>query len=167
MYGRPMSELPIEIIRSARRRRTVQASLRNGRIEVRVPDGLEQSEENRLVGDVVEGIKRKQTSSQTDLSRRAKQLALKYRLPVPLSIAWSPRQHMRWGSCTPEQKSIRISDRLVELPGWVLDSVIVHELAHLTEPNHGPKFNELVNRYKLTERARGYLMAIGDGIGLH
>lgn len=157
-----MREMPIEIIRSARRRRTVQASVWEGRIEVRVSEGLEPSEENRPVSEIVERVKRKQTSSQTDLARRAKQLARVYRLPAPASIAWSPRQNIRWRSCSPARKHIRISDRLVEMPGWVLDSVIVHELAHLTEPGHGPRFNELVGRYELTERARGYLMAIGE-----
>ena len=46
--------------------------------------------------------------------------------------------------------------------------VVVHELAHLEEANHGPNFWALVNQYPLTERARGYLMAIGleeDALG--
>lgn len=163
MYGRSMSEMTVEIVRSARRRRTVQASVRGGRIEVRIPDGLAPSEETRLVEAVVTKVKRKQTSSQTDLTGRAQQLARLYSLPTPASIAWSSRQNMRWGSCTTEQGRIRISDRLAEMPGWVLDSVIVHELAHLAEANHGPRFNELVSRYEFTERARGYLMAVGEG----
>ena len=37
----------------------------------------------------------------------------------------------------------------------------MHELAHLIEANHGPRFWKVVNRYPRTERARGYLMAIG------
>ena len=49
------------------------------------------------------------------------------------------------------------------MPAWVLDSVLIHEMAHLDEPNHGPKFMALVGRYELSERARGYLMAMGEG----
>ena len=67
------------------------------------------------------------------------------------------------GSCTAAERSIRISNRLASMPGWVLDSVLVHELAHLDEPNHGPRFKALVDRYQLTERAKGYLMAMSDG----
>ena len=55
------------------------------------------------------------------------------------------------------------------MPAWVRDYVVMHELAHLLVAGHGPRFWELVNRYPLTERARGYLMAVGleeaDGSG--
>jgi predicted metal-dependent hydrolase len=47
------------------------------------------------------------------------------------------------------------------MPKWVRDYVIMHEIAHLEEANHGARFWKLVNQYPLTERARGYLMAIG------
>lgn len=70
-------------------------------------------------------------------------------------------QNSRFGSCTPADGTIRLSDRLATMPTWVRDYVLVHELAHLLEANHGPNFWKLVNRYPLTERARGYLMAVG------
>lgn len=162
-YGQNMSQLPVQIIRSQRRRRTVQALLIEGRIEVRVPEGLDPTEESRLVEEMVAKIERKQTSARVDLVERTRHLARKYDLPEAESIVWSRRQYMRWGSCTPGQKRIRISDRIADVPGWVLDSVIVHELAHLAVADHGPAFQDLVARYELTERARGYLMAMGEG----
>lgn len=70
-------------------------------------------------------------------------------------------QNSRYGSCSPADASIRLSSALAEMPRWVRDYVLVHELAHLVEANHSKDFWALVNRYPLTERARGYLIAKG------
>jgi predicted metal-dependent hydrolase len=48
----------------------------------------------------------------------------------------------------------------------VLDYVIVHELAHLEVAGHNDRFWQLVNRYPLTERARGYLIAVDHRAGI-
>ena len=79
------------------------------------------------------------------------------RCPTPSSVSWVGNQQHRWGSCTPSTGAIRLSDRLRRLPGWVVDYVLVHELAHLIEPSHSARFWSLVARYPQAERARGYL----------
>lgn len=158
-----MTDLPIEVIRSKRRTRTVQASLVGGRLEVRVPYGLSPQHERELVERASEKVLRKVSSEGIDLLKRARALATRYDLPRPLRVEWSSRQMQRWGSCTPDQRSIRVSNRLASVPGWVLDSVLVHELAHLEVADHGPEFHALVNRYELSERAKGYLIAKSDG----
>ena len=97
-----------------------------------------------------------------DLEKRAQQLNKKYfngRLQWQ-SIRYVTNQNKRYGSCTPSRGTIRLNHRLAQMPTWVRDYVIMHELAHLLEGNHGRKFWRLVNRYPLTERARGYLMAL-------
>lgn len=157
-----MADYPVDVVRSTRRKKTVQAAFTDGRIKVMVPADLDQSEEERLVEEMTARILRKHSSDEIDLVTRAKHLAKKYSLPEPTAIMWSNRQNMRWGSCTPSQKKIRISTRLTSMPQWVLDSVIVHEMAHLEESGHGPPFQALVARYPLNERARGYLMAKTD-----
>jgi predicted metal-dependent hydrolase len=75
------------------------------------------------------------------------------------SIGFAEMAHT-WGSCTFTAGAIRIAKRAAPLPDWVLDYLLVHELAHLVHSDHGPAFHELENRYPLTERARGYLMAL-------
>lgn len=75
------------------------------------------------------------------------------------SIGFADMSH-RWGSCTFTSGAIRISRRAASLPDWVLDYLLVHELAHLEHSDHGPAFHELEERYPLTERSRGYLMAL-------
>jgi hypothetical protein len=162
-YDPDMSDLPVDFVRSKRRTRTAQAYIREGRLRVMVPFGLAQAEETRLVDSLVTRVSRKISSTEVDLAQRARDLASEYQLSEPTSIEWSTRQTTRWGSCTPAEGSIRISIRLASMPGWVLDSVLIHELAHLDEPNHGPRFKALVGRYELSERAKGYLMAMGEG----
>jgi predicted metal-dependent hydrolase len=75
------------------------------------------------------------------------------------SIGYADMAH-RWGSCTFTSGAIRIATRAATLPDWVLDYLLVHELAHLEHSDHGPAFHELENRYPLAERAKGYLMAV-------
>ncbi|CAN5218415.1 M48 family metallopeptidase [soil metagenome] len=155
---RPM-ELPIEIVRSRRRKRTIAAYVVDGRVRVLLPAGMPAAQEASLVEEMAAKAIRRFTSKAVDLSLRASQLADRYGFPHPESIAWSDRQLVRWGSCTPGLGSIRISRRLASMPPWVLDWVLVHELAHLVVGDHGPRFQALVSQYELGERAEGYLIA--------
>ena len=162
-YDCPMSELPVDVVRSRRRKRTVQAYVVDGRVRVLVPAGLPKPEEARLVETMVARATRRLQSTTVDLPTRAGLLARRYGLPIPTTIEWSDRQMARWGSCTPTDGKIRISNRLATMPPWVLDWVIIHELAHLAVPDHGVGFKALVGRYELGERAEGYLIAKSEG----
>ena len=78
----------------------------------------------------------------------------------PESVRWVTNQNTRWGSCTPGEGSIRLSHRLQGMPEYVVDYVLLHELAHLLVPGHGPRFWQLLDAYPRTERARGYLEGV-------
>jgi hypothetical protein len=105
-------------------------------------------------------------SSDQHLEQRAIALGQRYLDGIaPTSIRWATNQNKRWGSCTIPTREIRISNRLRVAPGWVLDAVIVHELAHLVEPNHSPRFRELEGRYPRRHEADTYLA--GYALGLH
>lgn len=157
-------QLPVRVIRSARRRRTVHAQLVDGEIVVRVPARMSKADEARYVAELVERIEKREQRSQLDIEARARDLARRYDLPTPTSIRFVDNQRSRWGSCTIDSGEIRISSRLAQFPTWVLDYVIVHELAHLVVADHSPSFHALVDRYPKAERARGYLMAKADGL---
>jgi len=77
------------------------------------------------------------------------------------SIEYVTSQNSKYGCCNYRDGHIRISHKVGFMPKWVRDYVIVHEMAHLIEPNHGKAFWGIVYRYKLTERARGFLFAAG------
>lgn len=161
--GRRMStRYPVEVIRSDRRNKTVSAKIVDGVIRVRIPAWMTAADETRFVDDVVERIERERKSAAVNLEGRTRMLARDYSLPEPESITWSKVQRQRWGSCSVGSRDIRISDRLVDVPPWVLDYVIIHELAHLLVPHHGPEFDLIVDRYPLAERATGYLLAVSD-----
>lgn len=159
---RMSSRYPVEVIRSDRRNKTVSARIVDGVIRVRIPAWMTAEDEARFVDDVVERIERERRSTAIDLLARAQALAIEYELPQPSSVTWSKVQRQRWGSCSVHSGDIRISDRLVDVPPWVLDSVLIHELAHLVVPHHGPEFEAIIARYPLSERAAGYLMAVSD-----
>ena len=155
--------MDVEVIRSPKRRKTAQARLVDGRLEVRIPARSSKAEEARLVEVFRKRFARSGPAEAVDLAARARVLAGRHDLPEPAEIRWVSNQHARWGSCTPTDRSIRVSDRLAAWPPWVLDYVLVHELAHLVHADHGPRFQALVDRYPLAERARGFLIAKSGG----
>jgi len=161
--------LRVEVVRSARRRKTVSARLVGHVVRVSIPARMSKAEEARWAREMLERFQRRARSAGVDLEARAGQLARHLGLQLPLRIQWVDNQNYRWGSCTPAERSVRISSQLAKEPRWVLDYVIVHELAHLHVSGHNQAFWDLVGRYPLAERARGFLIARGlqepDGAG--
>ena len=157
---------PVQIIRSTQRRKTVSARLEGGVLVIRAPEGLSDADLAPIIDSLSRRMRRRgRAASLSDeaLAKRAEELNRKYfdgRLRWQ-SIRYVTNQNTRFGSCTPSDGTIRLSHRLASMPAWVSDYVLIHELAHLVERNHGKRFWKLVNRYPLTERARGYLMAVG------
>ncbi len=158
--------MDVEIVRSERRSKSVSARVVGGRMVVQAPAAMGDAELHAAIAKLRQRIEKRQARRALDdgeLQRRAYELNRQYfdgKLSWT-SIVWTTGQEKsRWGSCTPALGTIRLSSRLAETPTWVRDYVLMHELAHLVEGNHGPRFWRLVNRYPKTERARGYLMAL-------
>ena len=162
----PSPFMEIKIIRSEKRIKTVSGRLVDGTLMIRAPAHLSDVELEPIIQNFQARFERQKQKDDLDdavLVRKAKELNRQYfggKLKWK-SIGWVTNQNSRFGSCTPANRTIRISHRLATVPTFVRDYVIMHELAHLQEANHGPKFWRLVNRYPKTERARGYLIAIG------
>jgi hypothetical protein len=165
-------ETAVEVRRSARRRRTVSAYRDGDRVIVLIPARFTAAEERewvtRMVDRVVGTGPRRRRGGDDGLARRARDLSERYLdvLAKPVSVRWVPVMRTRWASCTPADRTIRLSRRLQEMPTWVQDYVLLHELAHLLESGHGPRFWRLVERYPRTERARGYLDGVSAAANL-
>lgn len=173
MAESPLQPIPpyVDIRRSKRRKRTVSAYRDGERVVVLMPDRLTAAEEARWVETMLRRLERQRSRSRVSdekLLARARELACRHlpEAPEPVSVRWVGNQNRRWGSCTPGDRSIRLSTRLQTMPQWVVDYVIVHELAHLLEPSHSARFWKLVHRYPKSERAEGYLEGVSAAANL-
>ncbi len=151
--------------RSARRRRTISARREDGRTVVLVPAGASAADEDRWVTQMLGRIATREIRrrpSDEALLRRAAELSERYLggRARPTSVRWVTNQRRRWGSCTPSEGTIRLSDRLQGMPEHVVDYVLLHELAHLVVPGHGHRFWALLSGYGELERARGFLEGV-------
>jgi predicted metal-dependent hydrolase len=173
MADSPLRPIPphVDIRRSKRRKRTVSAYRDGDRVVVLMPDRLSAAEEARWVETMLARLEKQRSRSRVSdekLLARAHELACRHlpEVPEPASVRWVSNQNRRWGSCTPADRSIRLSTRLQSMPAWVVDYVLVHELAHLIEPAHNAAFWTLVHRYPKAERAEGYLEGVSAASSL-
>lgn len=161
----PDDRVPVKVIRSERRKKSSAARLVNGVIEVRIPSWMNEQQEREQVESLRTKIEQKLAvqDAPVDLVARARKLAAIYELPVPHEIKWVTNQAHRWASCSFYDGVIRMSSRLVGVPDSVLDYVLLHELTHLVEPDHGPEFHRLMDRYPKVDYAEGFLDAMSLG----
>lgn len=161
----------VDVRRSRRRRRTVSAYREGDTVVVLVPARFTRAEEREWVDAMVQRLERRDRRRRPGdgaLEQRARELSARWLdgRAVASSVRWVDNQRARWGSCTIDDGTIRLSRRLQGMPPWVLDYVLLHELAHLLEPGHDAAFWALVDRFPRTERARGYLEGVSDAAQL-
>ncbi|WP_280695301.1 M48 family metallopeptidase [Kitasatospora sp. GP82] len=161
----------VEVRRSARRSRTVSAYREGDRTIVLIPARMSHAEEQRWVAQMLDKLaaqESRRTLGDDALQARARELSAAYLggRAEPEQVRWVTNQNSRWGSCTPSERTIRLSHRLQGMPGYVVDYVLLHELAHLLVPDHGPGFWALLEAYPRTERARGYLEGVASAARL-
>lgn len=155
------------VVRSTRRRKTVAARVQDGVLTIYLPARISEEEARswveRMTARMSQRVQRDTLNDEKALQQRAARLNRRYfdgQLKYA-SIVYVTNQTSKYGSCSPGSRRIRISHRMATMPAFVLDYIIVHELAHLLEANHGRRFWKLVNRYPHAERAIGYLMGLG------
>ena len=158
----------IEIRTSRRRRKSATAYWSDGRIVVLLPSHLRGTERKEMVDWLVARVlsrRPRAAASDEALFNRAMHLGRRY-VPGadPLSVRWVTNQQKRWASCTAETGEIRLSHRLQGVPEWVLDAVLVHELAHLVYPDHSPRFHDLADRFPRQSEAAPFLEGYALGL---
>jgi predicted metal-dependent hydrolase len=159
--------IPIEVRRSAKRRRTVNAAFRDGKAVISIPGHFTKVQEAEWVRRMVTRLEQRTAAAPPagpgaaadQLAARAAELSRRYLRGAaqPVSVRWVGNQNSRWGSATPARGTIRLSDKLQGMPAWVQDYVLLHELAHLIEASHSAAFWRLLESYPHTETAKAYL----------
>src|SRR5699024_1049013 len=157
----------IRLIASSRRKKTISAALRDDMIQLSVPADINDQTIIDSARNLIAKVKERQhrdhhVLSDTELYHRALHLARTWldSQVEPFSVVWSNRQTTLWGSCTPSTIRFRLSSTLKTMPQWVIDGVIVHEMAHLKYPDHGDDFQKFVHQYPKMAQADAFL----DGV---
>lgn len=168
----PGDGAPVEVRRSARRTRTVAAFWENGTAVVAIPARFTAAQEKEWVQRMLVKLRRqgergaaagrKRPVSDAALAAHAATLSERYLggRAIPTSVRWVGNQNSRWGSATPSEGTIRLSDKLRPMPQWVIDYVLLHELAHLLVPGHNAAFWKLLESYPDTGRAKAFLEGV-------
>jgi predicted metal-dependent hydrolase len=157
----------VEVRISSRRKKTSEARWDGGRIVVSLPAHLDFESRQKTTDWLVERLLKRQQPLADDEALLERALALSDRYLVgarPASVRWVTNQTARWGSCSYYSGDIRVSHRLRAVPEWVLDSVLVHEVAHLTYPDHSRAFHRLAGAYPRHEEAGLFLAGYGLGL---
>ena len=157
------SDLPqYRVVRKERRRRSISAFRQGGVIEIHIPAKMSKRQELEIIPEMIAMVLRREgRSRKTDLQllEIGMELLAKY-LPdfdvVPASINWRNMSE-RWGSCTTVDRTIRISDRLIGAPNYVLNYIIFHELIHLRIPGHDQDFYNYLNRFTDQQKCEAFL----------
>ncbi|MGX9900361.1 M48 metallopeptidase family protein [Arthrobacter sp. SA17] len=164
---------PVVVRRSARRRRTVAAFWEDGKAVVAIPAHFSRAQEKEWVSRMLDKLRRqglrrsggaskRKPATDTALAAHAGALSARYLAgrAVPTSVRWVSNQNSRWGSATPSEGTIRLSDKLRPMPQWVIDYVLLHELAHLLVAGHNAAFWRLLDSYPETGRAKAFLEGV-------
>jgi predicted metal-dependent hydrolase len=150
------------VIRKERRRRSISAYRQGGVIEIHIPARMSRRQEIEIIPEMIAMVLRREARERkTDLQLMQigmEQLATY--LPefdtYPASINWR-NMNERWGSCTTVDRTIRISDRLIGAPNYVLNYIIFHELIHLKVISHDQEFKNYLSRFTDKDKAEAFL----------
>lgn len=164
---------PVVVRRSARRRRTVAAFWEDGNAVVAIPASFTKSQEREWVRRMLAKLQRqgerqagksarRRPATDEALAQHAAHLSRTYLggRAVPTSVRWVTNQNSRWGSATPADGTIRLSNKLQSMPQWVIDYVLLHELSHLLVAGHNAHFWRLLEAYPETQRAKAFLEGV-------
>ena len=135
-------------------------------LRVSAPPWVSRSDLDEAIGVLARRMVRRERAREVNGEHDALELARKVARRVPnrpeiVATRYSTQQRSRWGSYSTRTWTIRLNAALRQMPAWVLEAVVAHELAHIDHPDHSAAFWKLLRRVcPETDRARAFLEGV-------
>jgi predicted metal-dependent hydrolase len=149
-----------------KRVKNINARLRETTLSVSAPFNTPQATLDQVIPDLARRLVRRaharQVNAEEDALALAQKIAARFpNRPEVAEVLFVTTQEARWGSYSPATRTIRLHAALRRMPRWVLESVVAHELAHVTHHDHSPAFWRLLRHvYPDTDKARAFLAGV-------
>ncbi len=158
--------LSLELKVTRKKVKNINVRLVGEELRVSAPRWVSARELNDAIETVARRLVRRKRARQINCEDNALELARRVarRFPNPPQVAaarFSTNQDSRWGSFSTRTRTIHLSAALRQMPSWVLEAVVAHELAHVSHPNHSPEFWASLHEVcPQTDRARAFLEGV-------
>jgi predicted metal-dependent hydrolase len=149
-----------------KRVKNINARLHDATLSISAPLSTPQATLDQVIPDLarrlVRRVRARQVNAEEDALALAQKVAARFpNRPSVAQVQFVTTQEARWGSYSSATRTIRLNAALREMPRWVLEAVVAHELAHVTHHNHGPGFWKLLRSvYPDTDRADAFLAGV-------
>lgn len=156
--------LELEVVR--KRVKNINARLNGKTLSVSAPHRVSARELEEVILELARKLVRRSRADAVNSNGGADAIARKVaaRFPDPpevTEVRFVTNQKAQWGSYSQKTGVVRLNAALRQMPPWVLEAVVAHELAHTFHLDHSPAFWELVRSVCLkTDRARAFLEGV-------
>jgi predicted metal-dependent hydrolase len=156
--------LELKVVR--KRVKNINARLHGRTLSVSAPHRVPSGELEETIVQLARRLVRRSRAEALNADGRAEAIARKTaeRFPEPpqvTEVRFVTNQTSQWGSYSRQTGIVRLNAALRQMPPWVLEAVVAHELAHTVHLNHSPEFWKLVRSVcPNTDRARAFLEGV-------
>ena len=156
--------LDLRVVR--KRVKNINARLRGKTLLVSAPHRVSAGELDEMILQLARRLVRRSraevVNSDGGAERIARKVAARFSNPPEVAeVRFVTNQTARWGSYSSQTGVVRLNAALRQMPPWVLEAVVAHELAHSFHLDHSPAFWELVRSVcPKTDRARAFLEGV-------
>lgn len=156
----------LQVALARKRVKNVNARLVGRCLEVSAPPHLDEDRLYSMIEALARQLLRRRRAREVNGDGVASDIARRVAAAFPsapqvASVEFVTTQTRRWGSYSARTGAIRLNAALLPMPGWVLEAVVAHELAHSFHPDHGPAFHALLRAVcPATDRASAFLAGV-------